>query len=55
MAWRTLDHKACRGGRRVGYRQVPRRFEALSIARGDGRHARFLKAIERTEQFILDG
>jgi DNA replication protein DnaC len=33
---------------------VPKLFEALAIARGDGRHARMMKAIERTELLILD-
>lgn len=50
----ALGHKACRDGRRVTYHRVPRLFEALAIARGDGRHARTLKAIERTELLILD-
>ena len=41
----ALGHKACR---------VPRLFQALAIARGDGRHARVLKSIERTQLLILD-
>ena len=36
------------------YHRVPRLFQALAIARGDGRHARLLKSIERTELLILD-
>ncbi|WP_415639367.1 ATP-binding protein [Paracoccus nototheniae] len=50
----AIGHKACRDGRRVAYHRVPRLFEALAIARGDGRHARTMKAIERTELLILD-
>ena len=50
----ALGHKACRDGRSVAYHRVPRLFEALAIARGDGRHARLLKAIARTEVLILD-
>ena len=50
----ALGHKACRDGRRVGYHRAPKLFEALAIARGDGRHAKMLKAIERTELLILD-
>lgn len=50
----ALGHKACRDGRRVLYHRAPRLFEALAIARGDGRHARLLKAIARTELLILD-
>ena len=36
----ALGHKACRDGRSVLYHRVPRLFEALALARGDGRHAR---------------
>ena len=36
------------------YHRVPRLFQALAIARGDGRHARVLKSIERTQLLILD-
>ena len=50
----ALGHKACRDGRRVGSHRVPRLFEALAVARGDGRHPGMLKAIERTDLLILD-
>jgi len=50
----ALGHKACRDGRSVIYHRVPRLFEALAIAKGDGRHARLLKAVARTEVLILD-
>jgi DNA replication protein DnaC len=33
---------------------VPRLFAALGLARGDGRHARMLKAIARIDLLILD-
>ena len=33
---------------------MPRLFEALALARGDGRHARLLKALSRVELLILD-
>jgi len=36
------------------YHRVPRLFQALVIARGDGRQAHVLKAIERTKLLILD-
>jgi DNA replication protein DnaC len=38
----------------VLYHRVPRLFDALAIARGDGRHARLLKSIARVELVILD-
>ena len=50
----ALGHKACRDGRAVAYHRVPRLFEALAIARGDGRHARMLKALARVELLMLD-
>lgn len=50
----ALGQKACRDGRAVVYHRVARLFEALAIARGDGRHARMLKALARTDLLILD-
>ena len=50
----ALGHKACRDGRSVVYHRVPRLFEALALARGDGRHARMLKAIAKLDVLILD-
>jgi DNA replication protein DnaC len=50
----ALGHKACRDGRSVFYQRVPRLFEALALARGDGRHARMLKTLARTQLLILD-
>ena len=50
----ALAHKACRDDRSVLYHRVPRLFDALALARGDGRHARLLKSIARTERLILD-
>ena len=50
----ALGHKACRDDRSVLYQRVPRLFDALALARGDGRHARLLKSIARTDLLILD-
>ena len=50
----ALGHKACRDDRSVLYHRVPRLFDALALARGDGRHARLLKAIARVQLLILD-
>lgn len=50
----ALGHKACRDGHTVAYHRVPRIFEKLAIARGDGRHARMLKTLARTDLLILD-
>lgn len=50
----ALGHKACRDDRSVVYHRVPRLFDALALARGDGRHARLLRAIARMQLLILD-
>jgi DNA replication protein DnaC len=50
----ALGHKACRDGRTVLYHRVPRLFEALALARGDGRYARLLKTLGRVDLLILD-
>lgn len=50
----ALGHKACRDGRSVFYQRVPRLFEALALARGDGRYPRLLKTLARIDLLILD-
>lgn len=50
----ALGHKACRDGRHVLYHRVPRLFEQLALARGDGRYARQLKTLARMDLLILD-
>jgi hypothetical protein len=50
----ALAHKACRDDRSVLYYRAPRLFDALTLARGDGRHACLLKSIARTQLLILD-
>ena len=50
----ALGHKACRDNRSVIYRRLPRLFDALALARGDGQHARLLKMLARVELLILD-
>jgi DNA replication protein DnaC len=50
----ALGHKACRDNRSVQYHRVPRLFEALALARGDGRYGRLLKTIGRLQLLILD-
>ncbi|MGY3424717.1 DNA replication protein DnaC [Bradyrhizobium sp. F1.13.4] len=50
----ALGHKACRDNRSVLYHRLPRLFEALALARGDGRYARLLKTLSRVDLLILD-
>ncbi len=50
----ALGHKACRDNRSVLYQRVPRLFEELALARGDGRHARLLRSLGRVDLLVLD-
>ena len=50
----ALGHKACRDNRSVLYQRVPRLFEDLALARGDGRHRRLLRTLGRADLLILD-
>jgi len=50
----ALGHKACRDNRSVLYQRVPRLFEDLALARGDGRHARLLRSLGRADLLVLD-
>ena len=50
----ALGQKACREGYSVLYRRLPRLFQELAVAKGDGRYIRLLAALERTELIILD-
>src|SRR5262249_1990250 len=50
----ALGHKACRDNHSVLYQRLPRLFDVLSLAHGDGRHARLLKSLARVELLILD-
>src|SRR6202158_4144335 len=46
-------HKPCPDNRSVQYHRVPRLFEALALARGDGLYGRLLKTIGRGQLLIL--
>jgi DNA replication protein DnaC len=50
----ALGHKACRDNRSVLYTRIPKLFDELALARGDGRHARLLKTLIRVDLLILD-
>jgi DNA replication protein DnaC len=50
----ALGHKACRDDRSVLYQRLPRLFDALALARGDGRHERLLRTLARVDLLILD-
>ena len=50
----ALGQKACREDLSVAYHRVPRLFQALALARADGRYARTLRQIARVDLLILD-
>jgi DNA replication protein DnaC len=50
----ALGHKACRDNQSVIYGRLPRLFDLLALARGDGQHARLLKMLARVDLLILD-
>lgn len=50
----ALGHKACWDNRSVLYQRVPRLFDDLALARGDGRHPRLLRGLGRVDLLILD-
>jgi len=50
----ALGHKACREDFSVVYHRAPRLFATLALATGDGRYARMLKALARTDLLVLD-
>ena len=50
----ALAQKACREGYTTLYLRLPRFFEEMVIAKGDGRYARLLTRLAKTEVLILD-
>lgn len=50
----ALANQACRQGFTARYFRLPRLFQILELARGDGSYARLLASLEKTELLILD-
>jgi DNA replication protein DnaC len=50
----ALGHQACRLGFSVRYLRLPRLFETLRIAHGDGSYLRLLKGWATTDLLLLD-
>ena len=47
-------HKACREGYNTVYARISRLFEALSLAKGDGRYIKMLAGFAKTDLLVLD-
>lgn len=50
----ALANQACRQGKSVLYLRVPRLFEEMMIAHGDGRYSKLLKQFAKTDVLLLD-
>ena len=50
----ALAQAACRDGITVLYKRMPRRFDELELAHGDGRFPRLFKNLTKTQLLILD-
>jgi DNA replication protein DnaC len=50
----ALAQAACRDGVTVLYKRMPRLFDELEMAHGDGRFPRLFKALTKTQLLILD-
>lgn len=50
----ALANAACRQGRTALYQRLPRLFEELAVARGDGRYARLMTSLAKVDVLILD-
>lgn len=50
----ALGHKACLEGHKVLYFRATRLFEDLALAKGDGRYARLMNTIAKTDLVIID-
>jgi DNA replication protein DnaC len=50
----ALAHKAARAGYRVQYLRIPRLFEELHLAHGDGRFSKLMAGLAKTDLIVLD-
>lgn len=50
----ALANAACRQGRTALYQRLPRLFEELAIARGDGRYPKLMAQIAKVDVLLLD-
>lgn len=50
----ALANAACRQGKTALYQRLPRLFEELTIARGDGRYPKLMASLAKVDVLILD-
>lgn len=50
----ALAHRACLEGFSAAYLRLPRLFQELQVAKGDGRYTRFIQQLAKIDVLILD-
>jgi len=50
----ALANAACRQGKTALYQRLPRLFDELTLARGDGRYAKLMASLAKVDVLILD-
>lgn len=50
----ALAHKACREGYSALYARIPRLLQELDVGRADGRYAKIMRQLSKTDVLILD-
>lgn len=50
----ALAHKACREGYSALYARIPRLLQELDVGRADGRYAKIMRQLGKTEVLVLD-
>ena len=50
----AIAHKACREGYTAQYTRLPRMFQQLHVAKGDGRYGKLLTDYAKTDLLVLD-
>lgn len=50
----ALAHKACLNGYSARYIRLPRLLQEIALGKGDGRYAKILKSLSKTDLLIID-
>ena len=50
----ALAHQACRAGYTAIYQRIPRLFQELPLAKGDGSYSKLLNRLGKTDVLLLD-
>jgi DNA replication protein DnaC len=50
----AFAQKACRSGYTANYQRMPRLFEEINLAKGDGRYVKLMAALAKVDLLVLD-